>query len=90
VRDALRCDEPPRYERVTRGSLVDAVEPRIRELLVEFPKMSATVIAERIGWSRGITVLRDRVAELRPLFVLPDPCQRTSYAPGELAQFDLW
>jgi hypothetical protein len=35
-------------------------------------------------------VLRDRVAELRPLFAPPDPCQRTSYRPGELAQFDLW
>ena len=36
--------------------------------------MPATVIAERIGWERGITILRDRVAELRPLFVPPDPC----------------
>jgi hypothetical protein len=52
--------------------------------------MPATVIAERIGWARGITILRDRVAELRPLFVPPDPCQRTSYRPGELAQWDLW
>ena len=52
--------------------------------------MPATVIAERIGWERGITILRDRVAELRPLFVPPDPCQRTTYAPGELAQWDLW
>ena len=34
-------------------------------------------------------MLRDRVAELRPLFVPLDPCQRTSYRPGELAQFDL-
>jgi transposase len=48
------------------------------------------VIAERVGWERGITVLRDRVAELRPLFLPPDPCQRTWYQPGELAQFDLW
>jgi hypothetical protein len=24
------------------------------------------------------------------LFVPPDPCQRTTYAPGELAQWDLW
>ncbi len=24
------------------------------------------------------------------MFVPPDPCQRTSYAPGELAQWDLW
>jgi transposase len=90
VRDALRSDEPPRYERAGSGSAVDAFEPRIRELLGEFPTMPATVIAERIGWERGITILRDRVAELRPLFVPPDPCQRTSYAPGELAQWDLW
>jgi transposase len=90
VRDALRSDEPPRYERVSTGSAVDAVEPQVLELLREFPEMRATVIAERIGWTRGITILRDRVAELRPLFVPPDPCQRTSYAPGELAQFDLW
>jgi hypothetical protein len=49
-----------------------------------------SVIAERIGWERGITILRDRVAELRSLFVPPDPCLRTSYAPGELAQWELW
>ena len=90
VRDALRSDVPPRYERARTGSAVDAFEPRIRALLAEFPSMPATVIAERIGWGRGITVLRDRVAELRPLFVPPDPAQRTSYAPGELAQWDLW
>jgi hypothetical protein len=37
-----------------------------------------------------MTVLRDRIAQLRPLFVPPDPAQRTWYRPGELAQFDLW
>lgn len=66
----------------------DAVEPRIRELLSEFPEMPATVIAERSYWDRGITILRDRVAELRPLFRPPDPCQRTFYAPGELTRQD--
>jgi transposase len=69
---------------------VDLFEPAIRGLLTEFPAMPASVIAERVGWERGITVLRDRVAELRPLFLPPDPCQRTWYQPGELAQFDLW
>jgi hypothetical protein len=29
VRGALRWNEPPRYQRETRGSLVDAVEPQI-------------------------------------------------------------
>jgi hypothetical protein len=52
--------------------------------------MPATVIAERVGWDREMTVLRGRVAELRPLFAPPDPAQRTWYRPGELAQFDLW
>ena len=52
--------------------------------------MPATVVAERLDWPDGITILRDRIAELRPLFRPPDPCQRTSYQPGELVQFDLW
>ena len=33
VRAALRSDEPQRYQRAPAGSLVDAVEPAIRELL---------------------------------------------------------
>jgi transposase len=90
VRDALRSDTPPRYERAPRASIVDAVEPEVRALLKEFPTMPATVIAERIGWENSIRVLRDRVAELRPLFLPPDPAQRTFYRPGELGQFDLW
>ncbi|MEZ5379665.1 MAG: IS21 family transposase [Acidimicrobiales bacterium] len=90
VRTAVRSPEPPAYRRDGPGSRVDAVEPEIRRLLGEFPDMPATVIAERIGWGYGITVLRDRVRELRPLFVAPDPAQRTTYRPGELAQWDLW
>jgi transposase len=90
VRGALRSNAPPRYERAPKSSIVDAVESEIRELLQRFPTMPATVIAERIGWENSIRVLRDRVAELRPLFVPPDPAQRTCYRPGELGQFDLW
>jgi len=90
VRTAVRGSEPPNYQRKAKGSLVDAVEPKICELLRDCPTMPATVIAERIGWEHGITILRDRVAELRPLFRPPDPCQRTFYSPGEVVQFDLW
>jgi hypothetical protein len=88
VRRALRAGEPPKYERP--GSVVDAAEPRIRELLKAYPQMPATVIAERIGWRYSITVLRDRVRELRPAYLSADPASRTSYEPGELAQCDLW
>jgi len=90
VKAALRADGPPRYERPLRGSVVDEAEPRIRELLQAFPTMPATVIAERIGWTRSIRVLRDRVAELRPVYLPPDPASRTAYVAGEIAQFDLW
>lgn len=90
VRSALRSDSPPVFDRKPRPSAVDAVEPAIRELLEEFPRMPATVIAERIGWDRSMTVLKDRVRDLRPLFLPADPCQRTDYRPGELAQWDLW
>jgi transposase len=90
VRRALAAVGPPRYERAPQGSIVDAVEPRIRELLAAWPTMPATVIAERIGWTRGLTVLKDRVRELRPAYLPPDPASRTAYAAGEVAQCDLW
>lgn len=90
VRSAIASDAPPKYERTPAGSIVDEVEPRIRELLQSYPKMSATVIAERIGWDRGLTVFKERVAELRPVYLPPDPAGRTSYVAGEIAQCDLW
>ena len=90
VRAALASDGPPKYERTPVGSSVDVFEPRIRELLKAFPMMPATVIGERIGWSRSIRTLSGRVAELRPGYLPPDPAGRTSYEPGEIAQCDLW
>src|SRR6476620_1907746 len=90
VKAALACDEPPKYERPPRGSIVDEVEPRIRELLQSYPTMPATVIAERIDWTRSIRVLSARVAELRPVYLPPDPASRTAYAAGEVAQCDFW
>lgn len=90
VKSALADDGPPKYERSPRGSIVDEVEPRIRELLQVYPRMPATVIAERIGWDRSISVLSARVAELRPVYLPPDPASRTAYVAGEIAQCDLW
>ena len=37
-----------------------------------------------------MTVLKKRVAELRPVYLPPDPASRTAYLAGEIAQFDLW
>lgn len=90
VRRALAAEGPPRYLRPVKGSAVDAVEPQVRQLLEQWPDMPATVIAERVGWTRGMTILKQRVRELRPVYTPPDPASRTVYRPGELAQCDLW
>ena len=90
VRAALASDGPPKYGRPRQASIVDPFEPAIRELLRAYPTMPATVVAERIGWDRGITVLKDRVQLLRPAYLPPDPASRTSYSPGELVQCDFW
>lgn len=90
VRAALVAHEPPKYERRAAGSSVDVFEPAIRSLLAQFPDMPATVIAERVGWMGASSVLRARVAVLRPLFRGADPADRTTYAAGEIVQCDLW
>jgi transposase len=90
VKAKLAADAPPKYEREASGSVVDEVEPRIRLLLKDYPTMPATVIAERIGWTRGMTVLTARVRELRPTYLPPDPASRTAYVAGEIAQNDFW
>ena len=90
VRRALRAGEVPRYRRAPAGSIADAVEPLVREQLALCATMPATVIAERIGWERSITVLRERVAQLRPLYLPADPAGRTEYEPGHRVQDDFW
>jgi transposase len=90
VKRAIAADGPPTYRRGPRGSVADAVEPRIRELLQACPTMPATVIAERIEWPYSIRTLSGRVAELRPIYLPPDPASRTSYSAGEIAQCDFW
>lgn len=90
VAAALASTRPPKYERAAVGSAVDVFEPAIRQLLNETPWMPATVIAERVGWQRGMSVFTARVRELRPYYVPPDPSTRTTYRPGERMQCDLW
>lgn len=69
VKRALATDRPPVYRRPAKGLVVDSVEPQIRELLKQTPKMPATMISERIGRDRGITILKERMRELRPAYL---------------------
>jgi transposase len=82
VNAALASEAPPKYRREPAGSLVDGVEPRVRELLAAYPTIPATVIAERVGWPYSIRTLSNRVAELRPVYLPPDPASRTSCVAG--------
>jgi hypothetical protein len=90
VRAALASDRPPKYERSSRGSLVDSVETDVRKLLADFPRMPATVIAERIGWEYSITTVKDRIRQIRPEYAGVDPADRIIYRPGEIVQCDSW
>jgi len=90
VRSALASKEPPNYQRAKRGSVADAFEPEIRKLLREYPRMPATVIAERIGWKNSISTLKNRLKEIRPEYTSVDPVDRLVHEPGQAAQMDLW
>jgi transposase len=90
VRSALVSDRPPKYERELQPTLADGVEAQVRALLVEYPRMPATVIAQRIGWTHSLTVLKDRLRRIRPEYVGIDPVDRVVYQPGEITQCDLW
>ena len=60
VRRGLASSGPPKYTRPPRGSAFDAVEARVRELLKTDPRMPATVIAERVGWTSSIAATAAR------------------------------
>lgn len=90
VRAALASDRPPKYTRMSPGSVVDSYESQIRALLTEWPRMPATVVAERIGWPYSLSPLKKRLAVIRPEYVGVDPVDRFVYRPGEIAQCDLW
>jgi hypothetical protein len=90
VRAAIVSEAPPKYDRKPVGSADDAFEEGIRSQLAMVPTMPATVIAERVGWTRRITVFTERVADLRPPYLPVDPASRTTYVVGDVAQCDLW
>jgi len=90
VAAAVASDGPPKYERTSVPSAIDAVEPRIRALLSTYPQLPATVIAERVGWTGSISWFRERVRAIRPEYLPADPVDRLEHPPGRVVQCDLW
>ena len=55
------------------------------------PLLSRVSVARWVSWAsqrEGMTVFKERVRELRPAYLPPDPTSRTVYVAGELAQFE--
>ncbi len=89
----LELPQPPRYERVSVGSKLDPHTDAISAMLDLDPEVPATVILEHLrsdGYAGGITILKEHVARLRPVFAAARSFQRTTYLPGELAHGDWW
>lgn len=94
VRRALRSAEPPRYERRPPPSKLDPFKDEIHRLLHDDSHLPNVRIGELIaplGYTGRQTILDAYLREVRPLFApAVRTYQRTTYRPGELAQFDLW
>ncbi|HZD23624.1 MAG TPA: IS21 family transposase [Acidimicrobiia bacterium] len=89
----LELVEPPRYERAPQGSKLDPFKGSIAKMLGEDARAPATVIIghlRRDGYDGGITILKEYLQQVRPLFSVVEARQRTSYLPGEIGHTDWW
>ena len=87
---AVSSDSPPRCERRAAPTSLTAFETRVRVLLEVYADLSATVIAERVGWTGSMTWFRQNVKRLRPEHRKIGPADRLTWEPGAAAQCDLW
>jgi transposase len=90
VRRLVCADEPPRYERAGKGSMLDPLEAAMRRLLDEWPAIKAPRVTEVLrddyGYAGSVDLVRKRMAALRPSEVRA--AQRTGYRPGQVMQVD--
>jgi transposase len=91
VKRLAEADEPPRCERAPAGSMLDPLEPVVREVMGEWPGIEAPRVVEMVrddyGYTGSVDLVRKRMAALRP----PSgerAAQRTGYRPGQVMQVD--
>jgi len=91
VRRLLGQGRPaPPSQALKRGSVIDLFDGDIRRLLADTPDMKATTILERLrplGYSSGISILRERVRRLRPR-PTREAFLTLDFAPGSAFQVD--
>lgn len=89
----MSLSQPPAYMRERGPCLLDPFRETVLTFLEKDARVRATVIRERLqaqGYAGGITILKDYLQEVRPVFLAARTYQRTSYLPGELGQVDWW
>jgi transposase len=86
----VEAPEPPRYSRAPKGSMLDPLEPVLRQLLEEWPEIKAPRVTEILradyGYEGSVDLVKKRLAKLRPSQVRA--AQRTGYRPGQVLQLD--
>lgn len=89
----LFLKDPPQYRRRPMPSLLDDHKEAILAMLNLDAEVASTVVLEHIrkdGYPGGRTILKDYLQDVRPRFLAAQGYQRTTYAPGEIGQFDWW
>jgi transposase len=86
----VAAPRPPRYERASAGSMLDPLEPVLRQLLQEWPEIRAPrvteILREGYGYAGSVDLVKKRLARLRPSKARA--AQRTGYRPGQVLQLD--
>src|SRR4051812_8005919 len=85
-----RHHAPPKAAAEPRGSILDPYESAIRAVLDDAPEMLAPAVLERLrplGYTGGVTILRDRLRRLRPR-VQRAALLTLDFPPGEAMQVD--
>jgi transposase len=86
----VAAEEPPRYVRAPKGSMLDPLEPVLARLLEQWPEIKAPRVTEILrtdyGYEGSVDLVKKRLATLRPRRARP--AQRTGYRPGQVLQLD--
>ena len=91
ARDAGQPALVKRSARAPRASKIDAYAPRIRQLIAQYPDITAQRVFETLredGFTGGYTAVKKAVRVLRPP-PRPEPSRATpEYGPGEMSEND--
>jgi len=82
--------KPVALKDAPRGSLLDTYDATIRQLIDDTPELTAPAVLERLrplGYTGGISILRDRVRKLRPR-VKTEAFLTLNFRPGSAFQVD--